>query len=370
MNKTTTSNPVRLIAFFLTAIILTCTFGFTVDGWADLSDDPNDEGKDKPSNSEDSNQFPSLPEDDQTSTEPEIHIPEYTHRLTGLEITKGETGLINIAVVMDSTLPLYGISSADILCKIPTEEGSKYLAFLSDTSKLWKIGSLSPTRGYISNLASYFSGAMLCYGTEDKIDYTQCDIGKTVIDLTKNQGYHYTESTGGIFTNHDLLSGALADSDLSFGSCAPLPFVHNEFGQEEIVFYDNIATNVIIDRSGKYDCELRYDTESGSYTVYKNGDAITDAATNDVPTFENCFILFADSITYDRTDINQMVLDTVGSGSGYYITNGSYTEIKWSAASGGIMTFYSQSGEKLTINRGKIFLSFVKSSLSNNISFQ
>ena len=368
MNKTTTSNPVRLIAFFLTAIILTCTFGFTVDGWADLSDEPKDEGEKLPEG-DDNNQSPSLPEDIPTD-EPEIHIPEFTDRLTGLEISKEEAELVSIAVVMDSSLPLYGISSADILCEIPTEEGSKYLAFLTDTSKLWKIGSLSPTRGYISNLASYFSGAMLCYGTEDKIDYTQCDIGKTVIDLTKNQGYHYTESTGGIFTNHDLLSGALADSDLSLVSCTPLPFVHNEFGQEEIVYSDNIANNVIIDKSGKYDCELRYDAESGCYTIYKSGVAIADGASSEIPTFENCFILFADSITYDRTDVNQMVLDTIGSGSGYYITNGSYTEIKWSAASGGIMTFYSESGEKLTVNRGKIYLSFVKSSLSGTISFQ
>ena len=33
MNNKRTSNLLRLIAFFLTGVILVCTFGFTVDGW-------------------------------------------------------------------------------------------------------------------------------------------------------------------------------------------------------------------------------------------------------------------------------------------------------------------------------------------------
>ena len=39
MNNKKTSNPVRMIAFFLAAVILICTFGFTVDGWQFKDDD-------------------------------------------------------------------------------------------------------------------------------------------------------------------------------------------------------------------------------------------------------------------------------------------------------------------------------------------
>ena len=48
MNKKLSSNPVRPIAFFLTAIILACTFGFTVDGWQ-TGDRPADGDNNLPS---------------------------------------------------------------------------------------------------------------------------------------------------------------------------------------------------------------------------------------------------------------------------------------------------------------------------------
>ena len=42
MNKNKLSNPVRLIAFFLTAVVLICTFGFTADGWQIDNNENND----------------------------------------------------------------------------------------------------------------------------------------------------------------------------------------------------------------------------------------------------------------------------------------------------------------------------------------
>ena len=374
MNKTISSNPVRLIAFFLTAIILACTFGFTVDGWQDLSGDNSD--NDKPSNDtqvdgENSNSQDTPSEDTPTNT-PEVYIPEFTNKITGLEISEEEAKSQKIALIIDGNLPLYGISSADMLCEIPIEnEEFRYLAFIPKNNGLWKIGSIAPTRGYISNIVKFFGAAILSYGSDDMIDYPKCDTTGQHIDLSINKGYHYTENPRGIYTNQDLLLGAISDSKIALNQNAdsPLPFVHREFGQDNLCYTENHAESVVIE-SGEYKREFRFDAESKTYSVYKNGEAIKDALTEELAVFMNCFILFADSVTYDRTEVNQMVMDTIGSGSGYYITNGSYTEIKWSAASGGIMTFYSQSGEKLTVNRGKIYLSFVKSSLSDAISFQ
>ena len=115
--------------------------------------------------------------------------------------------------------------------------------------------------------------------------------------------------------------------------------------------------------------KLIYDKENKKYSYEKNGISLTDPLNGSNLNFTNCFILFADSVTYDNFNGCQMVLNTVGNGVGYYITEGSYTEIKWNATTSGDIKFYIPTGEKLTINRGNSYICYLKSSKINTISF-
>ena len=371
MNKTQLSNPVRLIAFFLTAVILTCTFGFTVDGWQDSADNAGDDNTNQPNDDNPENNGDDIPTDAPPADEPQIHIPEFVSRITGIEISEDDAKSLSVALVINPSLPLYGLSSAELICDVPTEDGGRYIAFINTSTELWKIGSVSPTRGYISNIAKYFGGVLLSYGSDDSISYDVCDVSKMKLDLSQDRGYHYTEDDGAIYTNSDLLSGGI----LSLGingqsiSVSPLPYVHTDFGTEKIAFENNTAITVEINSEGNCTLQLNYDSESSTYHISKNGTVLTDAYSEKELLFENCFVLFADSAIYDRVGCNQMVMDTIGEGFGYYITNGSFSKIKWTAASGGIMTFYSESGEKLTVNRGRNYITFIRSSWADKISF-
>ncbi len=86
--------------------------------------------------------------------------------------------------------------------------------------------------------------------------------------------------------------------------------------------------------------------------------------------FANCLVLFADSITYENFDGEQMVMNTLGQGTGYYFTSGTATGISWSADANGNMTILDESGEKLTVNRGNTYIGFVKSSKVQNVTFK
>ncbi|MBR4835707.1 MAG: hypothetical protein IKU99_01730, partial [Clostridia bacterium] len=112
MNTKRTSNLLRSIAFFLTGVILVCTFGFTVDGW--LVKDENDPTEDFPTDGE-------IPED----VIPEIPAEEekviYYNKITGLETTEELSKLAPFAYVMEKNSPLFGLSGADIIIDIPTE---------------------------------------------------------------------------------------------------------------------------------------------------------------------------------------------------------------------------------------------------------
>ena len=377
MNKKSSSNPVRLIAFFLTAIILACTFGFSVDGWQYIGDETdNDADKETDEDPDDGESEglpgdtePDLPPEDETPEEPEIYIPEFTSRITGLEVNEDTYNSAMLAFVMNADLPTFGISDAELLCEIPTEDGrTRLIAFIPENVNLWKIGSVTQTRGYISNLVKYFSGVLISGGNDDSIKYTCCDMKGMELDLSGNNGFSYTEYTDNIYTNCDLLSSALTSSGIDQNSATkmPLPYIHSDFGNEPIGF-ETPANTVKIQQSSLSVSELRYSPDEGGYLLLYNGNPRADALNGDKAIFTNCLVLFADSITYDNSECSQMVMDTIGDGSGYYFTGGSYTEINWTAPAGGIMTFYSVDGEKLTVNRGTTYISFLKSSNAESL---
>ena len=100
----------------------------------------------------------------------------------------------------------------------------------------------------------------------------------------------------------------------------------------------------------------------------KNGVDCIDLLSNAKHEYKNCFILFADSVTYENTDGTQTVMNTIGCGTGYYFTEGSVTEISWVSDTDGNMIFYDSLGERLTVNRGNSYINIIKSSRINTVS--
>ena len=77
-----------------------------------------------------------------------------------------------------------------------------------------------------------------------------------------------------------------------------------------------------------------------------------------------------DSVTYDNFECSQMIMDTLGSGRGFYFTNGTVCEINWVSNSDGSLSFYQPDGQKLIINRGRSYISFMKSSRMDNLFYE
>ena len=370
MNKTKLSNPVRSIAFFLTAIILACTFGFTVDGWQGENDAENNSDLIIDDNDGTTGDISGGANEEEAPDEPTIYIPEYTDRLTGLEIGEAEAAARHLAFVLNPEMPLYGISMADVICEIPTEDGMKTVCFIRESIELWRIGSITSTRAYVSNIAAFLGGIIVSSGNEDMLAYNGCS--PLHLDLSAQGGFAYTEGAGNVYTNKDLVNSGLIGAGLSASKpiLYPLPYTHVGFGEKLSMGAVEPATEIRISHSDTYLTTLKFNEESGKYTLYKNSLPLTDASNGSNVEVTNCFVLFADSITYDNESGNQMIMDTIGSGKGYYFVNGVACQISWTSTLGGIMTFYSQSGEKLTIERGSIYISFVRSSRMDKVSFQ
>lgn len=369
MNNTKLSNHVRLIAFFLTAVILVCSFGFTVDGWTLGNDASFISPEDIFGGVADNN----VNKDSITNKNDDAgeNLHKYFNLLTGMDTTEERANSSPLAFVVDAEDACYGISNSDLLIEIPIENNAtRFVSFVSDNDGVWKIGSLTSSRDYINDLVKYF-GSIAIYNQKDDLkEYVHCDMNNKCLDVSLNAGYHYTEQSDKIYTNCELVISGILSSGMSpeIHSDLKLPYNFNDYGAESIQF-NNIGKDVKITRDKNAIIQFKYDSQSKKYLYQKNGEYIIDSLNGKTLNFTNCFILSIDSITYDDAKGCQTVFDTIGNGVGYYLTEGTYTEIQWVASKEGAMTFFLLDGTKVSANRGTGYICYVKSSNMGSVIF-
>ncbi len=370
MNTSKSNSYAKLLVFFLIVAILIFAFGFVADGWQSDTDPDTDNGNidnndDNKSDEADENTDGNRNETDK----PQIYIPEYVNYLTGLEITEEISKKRHTSFVMDPTAAMYGISSADVVVELPIENGkTRLLVFTADISSLGKIGAIAPTRGYISNIAKCLGATIVSNGNDDTKVYTACDIGSSNFDLTRYTGYHYTEYTQFAYSNGDLINAGLSNASIGSSSSQKpiLPYTFTEFGADDTLG-DVSAKTVVLPAGQENETELHYSESDRLYTFVKGGSVKNDMLTDKTVKFKNAFILFADTVTYENKDGVQMIMNTIGNGEGYYITDGTAMSITWSISESGTMCFYDEGGTRLTVNRGISYIGFVKSSQSDHV---
>ncbi len=370
MNNEKANGYPKLLVFFLVAVVLIFAVGLVADGWQQEADSPVDNNSDKIEAPDNDNVDNDKDTETEIPDEPEIYIPEYINPLTGLETTEILDSKRHGAFIFNSDSPLYGISYSDLTIEVPTENNStRFIAFLNDFSQIGKIGAISPTRSYISDIVNYFGGFPVNYGS-DGISSVVSPALYGKLDFSLTQGYHYTEFGNFAYSNGNLLTGALNASGISLlrDPSEKLPFNFTPFGSNDVVLKDS-AVSITLPFTESYTTELRYSSADSKYTLIKNGTARHDMLTNKVLSFDNCLILFADTVTYESKDGCNFSMDTSGSGIGYYATNGTQTKISWSVLDDGELLLCDEKGELLTFNRGNTYISYLKASLYDKTIF-
>ena len=132
------------------------------------------------------------------------------------------------------------------------------------------------------------------------------------------------------------------------------------------------ATHVILKYSLYQQVQLVYSASSGTYYRYQHGDVPhLDAENGEQLNFRNVLILFADTRNIEGDTEGRLNVTVTGSGDGYYVSDGRYVPIRWSRANDTAeLVISGMGGERLTINRGKTFISVVNSSLKGTPSIE
>ena len=365
MKRSKHGNYHKVVAFVLIAIVIISAVGFVANGWQPIINsgaDSDDADKNSGDVADKDSESPG------TGEIPVVVAPKYYSYLTGLEATEDISRRVPIVFFTDSNAPLYGASSSSLMIEIPTEEASRIVIYSETATDLGKIGPLLSSRDYINDILSHFGGTVLAMGNDDVVDYASKEFTGAYIDLTRLSGYHYTEMTSA-FTNGDLVQAAIKSNDVSneLKESPRLPFAFIDVNCEKLRFNQE-AGKITIPFTDNARSELIYDTATEKYIYYKNGIEKIDMLNASSIEFDNALILFTDSVTHETSSGTELILKTSGSGSGYYITNGTYKLITW-RCDGDALTLYDDNENKLTVNRGTTYISYVKSTKANLVSF-
>ena len=112
--------------------------------------------------------------------------------------------------------------------------------------------------------------------------------------------------------------------------------------------------------------------ETGEYLRYQyNGLPHKDGTTGEQLSVKNVIILFTDISLIPGDAAGRLSVGTVGSGQGYYITNGKRKVVNWSReGKTSSMKIEYRNGDELILNSGKTFICVVDDSVAGKIDFE
>ena len=355
---------IRLVAFFVIAAVLTCTATFAASGWQSFL--PNEPDSDNAAGNMPDGEVDENTDGQENSKQDEIPPPEIKHYLTGITIPTDGASSAPIAFVYGANDPLYGISSAIMTVEIPTENGAtRYISLFSEDIYLGKIGSILPTRDYISGVATALGAILIHRGNDDAFKYSSGGYGG--IDILQNTGYSYTEYSEYHYTNSDLVNALITNTKTETlrPKSVKAPFIHASTD----VYGGASALSVVIPYSEANATHLVYNESERAYVLYKGTAAVKDLLNGKTCAYENAFVLFASATTYETAEATETVFDTQSGGEGYYFTRGTAQKITWTTDGDGNLVFYNEVGGLLTVNTGSSYIAFEKASRKSSVSY-
>lgn len=325
-------------------------------------------------------------------TDEQGQIITYVDPLTGLRNTKNVSGVRPISLIFDNVsiaAPQSGISKMDILIETMVEGGISRLVgitndYLGDDGKgtLDIYGPIRSTRPYMVSLSQAFGSLMVGAGGSPQGYEIISKLGLNYVDGVNDryalQGfYRDVERYKSDGYEHSLMVTGKGITDLaatnafSIASNTGNAFNFIEEGKQ-MYLSGGAAKHVILKYSLYQQVQLVYSSSTGNYYRYQHGDVPhLDAENGEQLNFRNVIILFAQTNNIAGDTEGRLNVQTTGSGEGYYISDGRYVPIRWSRANDTAeLVITGMGGEKLTINRGKTFISVVNSSLKGTSSVE
>jgi len=327
-------------------------------------------------------------EDTETESEPETEPEEPAriyHYLNGTTVTAEEQKRRPVAIMINNIekcLPQEGISYGDMFYECAAEGGITRLMMVTcDYDKIPVIGSVRSSRDYFVDFLAnheaiyvHAGGSPLAY---EKISWRGINnldgVNMYLPDAfyrdswrLNNMGYEHS-----LMITGEKLAGAIQykgySTTLPDNYVCPFVFYDEETDNHLI---GSPATHIHMKSTAVQTVDFVYNQETGEYLRYQyNGKPHVDATNNWQISVKNILILFTDMQVVD--EYGRLGVETVGSGQGYYITNGKRKVVNWSR-DGKTTPIHIEyrNGDELILNCGKTFICVVEKSVASKIDFE
>ena len=264
---------------------------------------------------------------------------------------------INVARPLQS-----GLQDAYIIYEIIVEGGiTRYMALFLDQDTE-RIGSIRSARHYFLDYALENDAIYVHHGQSplSESDFSRLDVDRIVVDNSKTGWRDNTLNVATehrLFTSIEKLNSGLGNIRTERDNDLLLNYSIDELDLSSYVGAIP-ANNVTIKYSGYITNTYEYDSESGVYKRFVNGEEHTDYVTKEQYTFKNIITYQVDNYTLnDGENKGRQDIENIGEGTGYYISGGYAVPITWEKSSRASQTkYYLENGEELVVNDGNTFI--------------
>ena len=238
-----------------------------------------------------------------------------------------------------------GLQDAMIIYEMIVEGGlTRYMAVFQDQNTE-RIGSIRSARHYFLDYALENDAIYVHHGNSPQAaaDFKTLNIDRISVDASKTG---WRDKSLNVSTEHTL-----------FTSIAKL---NNGVGNKRKTRNKDFLLNYSetpIDLSTK-EGAIKANNIEITYSGSVNGKAHTDYVTKKQYTFKNIITYQVSNTSLnDGSGKDRQTLDNIGSGEGYYITNGYAVPITWSKSSRSSQTVYKyKDGTEIDVNDGNTFI--------------
>lgn len=308
-------------------------------------------------------------EEEEVSVEPEVF---YANPYTGEETLKQEELNVRPTMVMINNITVAqsvqtSVPEADIVFETEVEGGiTRLCALFRDVTKIGEIGSVRSARYPYVDLALGYDAIYTHCGRDPVYALPHINTsGVTDFDINSGKPANYGfRKSNGLSSEHTMYtSGAkLKEGYEALGVRMTTDRTGNyfNFSKEAVNFSvldengneTHSAKKVKVPFSNAFNSVFTFDEATGLYTKSQNSSsANVDYLTKAQYKFKNVFVLSTSIAPYPDGKHMKVALE---GGSGYYITNGTYTKITWKkGAANNPIKVYTEDGNELNVNTGK-----------------
>lgn len=271
----------------------------------------------------------------------------------------------NIAVMINNIRTVWGYQSglqdAYMVYEIIVEGGYTRLMAVFKDKNTERVGSVRSSRPYYLDYALENDAVYVHFGGSDQALAEIPALGIQNINFLTSAGY-WRDTSLKLATEHTAYTsmkniqqqigkrGYRNTTDVS-------PVLNYSADEIELTTFDNstVANKVYIEYSGSRNTSFEYDPETKVYKRFQNGVAHIDYVTKEQYTAKNIITYQVENYSLDS--YGRQALRNIGSGTGYYISNGQAIEITWSKESRNAKTVYKyKDGTEIKVNDGNTYI--------------